>query len=104
MYVTTCHKFMKSASRNVYTELCVQSKSKSKYLEKLQLLMSKPAQIENKNLIPIKIIFKKFCKRTNPRGGSLNCFYDIWALLLGVEWGGGEDHPKAHDLHTIDAP
>lgn len=102
MYViTTCHKFMKSASRNVYTELCVQSKSKSKYLEKLQFLMSKPAQIENKNLIPIKIIFKKFCKRTNPRGGSLYCFYDIWALLLG--WKGG-DHPKAHDLHTIDAP
>lgn len=102
MYVTTCLKFMKSASKNVFTELCVQSESKSKYLEKLQFLMSKPAQIENKNLIPIKIIFKKFCKSTNPRDGSLNCFYDIWALLFGVE--GGGDHPKAHDLHTIDAP
>lgn len=94
MYViTTCHKFMKSASRNVYTELCVQSKSKSKYLEKLQFLMSKPAQIKNKNLILIKIIFKKFCKRTNPRGGSLYCFYDTWALLLGVEGGGAPQGP-----------
>lgn len=72
MYVTTCHKFMKSASRNVFIELCVQSKSKSKYLEKLQFLMSKPAQIENKNLIPIKNIFKKFCKRTNPRTYELH--------------------------------
>lgn len=89
---------MKSASRNVYSELCVQSKSKSKYLEKLQFFMSKPAQIENKNLIPIKIIFKKFCKRTKGVEVSNVIFgHFCWG------WKGG-DHPKAHDLHTIDAP
>lgn len=100
MYVTTCHKFMKSASRNIYSELCVQSKSKSKYLEKLQFLMSKPAQIENKNLIPIKIIFKKFCKRT--KGVEVSTVFMIFGHFCWGWKGGG--HPKAHDLHTIDAP